>query len=165
MSIIHLVKANDDLVSHCKCQQGIVGEPGQMDCPWCGCGWLFSCSKCRKAFTFAIAVEIDKTWEELASEDLYSYNKQTPVVASIADWIENMKAMTGHIELGKSYVYLDGAFIPADMQDFKISGWKTTHKFDTVPQVAALEEPGVIELILSNPDYWRKDEPRQGKMH
>ncbi|MCJ8273007.1 MAG: hypothetical protein MJK04_26865 [Psychrosphaera sp.] len=165
MSIIHLVKANDDLVSHCKCQQGIVGEPGQMDCPWCGCGWLFSCSNCRKAFTFAIAVEIDKTWEELALQDLYSYNKQTPDATSIADWIENMKAMTGHIELGQSYVYLDGAFIPADMQDFKLSGWKTTHKFDTTPQIAALEEPSVIEHILSNPDYWRKDEPGQAKMH
>ena len=78
MSIIYLVKANDDLVSHCQCEQGIIAEPGQVGCPWCGCGWLFSCIKCRKAFTFATAVEIDKTWEELAREDLYSYFKQEP---------------------------------------------------------------------------------------
>jgi hypothetical protein len=133
MSIIHLVKVNDDLVSHCKCEQGIVGDPGQLDCLWCGCGWLFSCSKCRKAFSFAIAVEIDKTWEELATEDLYSYNKQTPDDDSVADWIKNMKAMTEHIELGQSYVYLDGCFIPAEEENFQFTGHKTEHHLSKVP--------------------------------
>lgn len=61
MSILYLVKKNDDVISHCKCEESFVGEEGQLDCPWCGCGWLFSCSKCRKAFTFSEAAEIEKT--------------------------------------------------------------------------------------------------------
>src|SRR5262249_18861030 len=52
---VYLRKANNDLVSHCACAQAdaLVTAPSQMDCPWCGCGWLFICSRCRKAFTFA----------------------------------------------------------------------------------------------------------------
>ena len=26
---------------------------GQKDCPWCGCGWLWSCYRCGKAFSVA----------------------------------------------------------------------------------------------------------------
>ncbi len=158
MSVIHLVKANDDLVSHCKCEQGTVGEPGQLDCPWCGCGWLFSCSKCRKAFSFAKVVEINKTWQELAREDLYNYNKQEPDNDSISNWVENMKGMTEHIELGKNYVYLDGYFIPTDEEYFEVEGWKSKHDFIKVPQVEALEDPTVIDQVLSNSDYWLKNE-------
>ncbi len=54
-----LFKANDDVLSYCSC----VGEPamstGQLDCPWCGCGWLISCAKCGKAFTYAVVRETD----------------------------------------------------------------------------------------------------------
>ena len=54
---VYLVKANNDLISHCACSNAVIGAPAQMDCPWCGCGWLFVCSKCRKAFSFARAEE------------------------------------------------------------------------------------------------------------
>jgi hypothetical protein len=48
---LYLRKANDDFVSHCKCPKAdsLISSPGQMDCPWCGCGWLFICSRCNKA--------------------------------------------------------------------------------------------------------------------
>ncbi|HJN76044.1 MAG TPA: hypothetical protein QGF58_19085 [Myxococcota bacterium] len=48
-----LIKDSDDLLSFCKCDTGLVGVPGQLDCPWCGCGWMLSCIDCRKSFVFA----------------------------------------------------------------------------------------------------------------
>jgi len=53
--MVYLVKASNDLISHCKCEYAPIGAPGQMDCPWCGCGWLFLCPKCRRAFTLCNA--------------------------------------------------------------------------------------------------------------
>lgn len=44
---IYLIKDNDDLCSHCACETAYITFPPQMDCPWCGCGWLFSCTACR----------------------------------------------------------------------------------------------------------------------
>src|SRR5579863_879047 len=69
-TIVYLAKANNDLISRCTCDRTFIGAPSQMDCPWCGCGWLFLCPKCRKAFTFAQAEEVDLTWEQLAHNDL-----------------------------------------------------------------------------------------------
>src|SRR6266566_1407987 len=63
--MIYLRKANDNLVSHCKCDEAYISAPSQMDCPWCGCGWLFTCSHCRKAFTFAEAVEGDFALDQM----------------------------------------------------------------------------------------------------
>ena len=62
---LYLRKANDDLVSNCRCAkaEALITAPCQMDCPWCGCGWLFICSHCRKAFTFAEAFEVEESWE------------------------------------------------------------------------------------------------------
>ena len=158
MSILYLVKKNDEFISFCSCAESLVGDPGQLDCPWCGCGWLFSCTKCRKAFSFAVAAEIDKTWEEIAAEDLYGYSKKQPTDEAISEWVEGMKAMQSEIELGKTYVYLDGIFIPADEENFAMEGWYAKHEFEHVPQVAALKNEEIKKLVLSNPEYWRKNQ-------
>ena len=52
----YIAKANNDVLSHCQCADTLAAGPAQLDCPWCGCGWLFSCIKCRKAFTFGRVV-------------------------------------------------------------------------------------------------------------
>ena len=46
--IVYLKKASNELISHCGCEESRISYPAQMDCPWCGCGWLFSCITCRK---------------------------------------------------------------------------------------------------------------------
>lgn len=158
MGILYLIKKNNEFISFCSCEEGLVGDPGQLDCPWCGCGWLFSCTKCRKAFSFAIAVEIDKTWEEIASEDLYNYSKRQATHEEISEWVEAMKAMQGEIELGRTYVYLDGVFIPADEENFSMEGWYAKHEFEHVPQIAALKNSEIEKQVLSNPEYWRKNQ-------
>ena len=39
---IYLEKDNDQLVSFCSCEPAYITYPPQLDCPWCGCGWLFT---------------------------------------------------------------------------------------------------------------------------
>jgi len=67
---LYLAKANNNLISHCACPDALVTFPPQIDCPWCGCGWLFTCIECRKAFVFERAIESDSPWHELARRDL-----------------------------------------------------------------------------------------------
>jgi hypothetical protein len=75
---IYLKKANDELVSHCRCAEALITFPPQMDCPWCGCGWLFTCIECRRAFAFAEGIVVDELWEETAARDLRNRWKTDP---------------------------------------------------------------------------------------
>src|SRR5690348_12764365 len=105
---VYLVKANNDLISHCKCTSALIGSPAQIDCPWCGCGWLFVCSKCRKGFTFARAEIVDLSWDQLAYNDLEGKWGRQPSEKDLNEWIEFMKILLKDVEPGKEYVYLDG---------------------------------------------------------
>lgn len=152
--IIYLVKDNDDLCSNCSCETAYITFPPQMDCPWCGCGWLFSCTCCRKAFTFARGVEVDESWEELARRDLAAWHRP-PTEDDIEEWIKAMQALLSKVEIGKQYVCLDGYIIPSDASGVSFRGWHSEHDLDFVPQVAALDDYFVMENILSNVEYWR----------
>lgn len=158
MSIIYLKKYNNDLVSHCKCDTALAAYPPQMNCPWCGCGWLLSCIECRKAFTFAVGVELDTTWEELAKKDIEKRWHEEPTKEDISDWVDSMKDMLSEIEVDKVYVCLDGFIISVDANHVNIDGWMSKHNFDFVPQVQALEDPTVVEKYLSNSEYWLENE-------
>jgi hypothetical protein len=124
-----------------------------MDCPWCGCGWLFTCMKCRKAFTFARGVELDESWEEWASHDIRGFEME-PTDEAVVDWVESMQAYLDGVMVGKQYVALDGCVIPTDANSLDFDGWKSHHRFDFVPQVAALEDASIVKTVLSNVDYW-----------
>jgi hypothetical protein len=153
-SHLYLVKDSNELISHCKCAAALIAAPGQVSCPWCGCGWMFSCVECRKAFTFARAVETDVPWEALALRDLTRFSKKEPSDEEIDGWVEAMRELHADVELGARYVYLDGMYVPTDATSVSFTGWHTTHILDFVPQVAALADPGRIRSILMNPDYW-----------
>ncbi|PQO36840.1 hypothetical protein C5Y96_06650 [Blastopirellula marina] len=153
---LFLKKANDDLVSHCKCEPFWISAPAQMDCPWCGCGWLFACPKCRRAYTFAVAAACDLTWEELAHLDLDTRYSEPPSDEDVDLWIEYMKQMTEDLEEGQQYVYLDGWAIPVDAEEFDLEGVYADHQLECVPQAAALHEPSIIEEVLANEDYWHE---------
>lgn len=151
---LYLVKDSDALVSHCKCASASISFPPQMSCPWCGCGWLFSCIDCRKAFTFARAVQTDIPWEALALRDLTNGCEASPAQSELDEWVEAMRHLHADLVLGARYVCLDGSFIPADAPSIAFSGWHATHIHDFVPQVAALSDPSVLTRILANPEYW-----------
>jgi hypothetical protein len=152
---IYLVKANDRLVSHCRCGDGQVTFPPQMDCPWCGCGWLFTCVSCRKAFTFATGIVVNESWEETARRDLRGRSKEDPSDEEVDDWVAAMKELLSDVTEGAEYVCLDGTVIPTTEAEIRFEGWHSWHDLPYVPQVAALSDPSVLQSTIGDPEYWR----------
>ena len=152
--IIYLVKDNDDLVSHCRCKNAFITFPPQMDCPWCGCGWLFTCTDCRKAFTFARGVEVDETWEGIAARDLKCRSGRDAAADELREWVDAMKVILKGIRVGGRYVILDGWIIDVDAESVGIEGWHSVHQLPFVPQVKALKDQVVLRDILANERYW-----------
>jgi len=159
-AITYLVKDNDDLCCHCHCQDALITFPPQMDCPWCGCGWLFTCMTCRKAFAFARGMQVQRTWEQLAYRDLEGRWDRPPEDDDVTQWIAAMQELLAHVEAGKQYVCFDGLFLPTDVKSVQFEGWHAKHDLDFVPHVAALDDYFVMEDVLSNEDYWQANSIR-----
>ncbi len=157
MTIIYLKKSSNDLLSHCKCEDALISYTAQLDCPWCGCGWLFSCIQCRKAFSFAEAVELDMSWEEIAQLDIYKHSKEKASSGDISDWVEDMEWMLQDIEIGTKYSILDGVVIPVESGAFEYKGWNSKHKFESNPHIAAINDDQVIQTKFSNREYWESN--------
>ena len=155
MKITYLKKANDDVISFCSCVDGRVTFPAQLDCPWCGCGWLFSCVTCRKAFTFAEGVQLEATWEEIAREDIRKRWEEEPTDDDVASWVESMKELLSGVRPGGRYVIIDGSVIAADSQGITFDGWHSHHDFASLPQIEALSDKSVLDEKLSNREYWQ----------
>ncbi len=154
MKVVYLRKAGDGVISHCKCGDGLIAFPAQMDCPWCGCGWLFSCITCRKAFTFAEGVEIETAWEDLARVDRTNYRQAEPSEDEVHQWIETMKIILKDVRVGERYVILDGVVLGAEERDVEFEGWHSYHRFGTLPQFEALDDLSVLKETLDNRAYW-----------
>jgi len=125
-----------------------------MDCPWCGCGWLFTCITCRKAFTFAEAVELDTTWEQLAKEDLLGRWHEEPSKEDIASWITAMQEILADIVIGQTYLIIDGSVFPVTTTDVMFDGWHAHLEFSVPPQVEALTDRNPLNSQLGNREYW-----------
>jgi hypothetical protein len=142
-------------VAHCNCNNGLITFPPQMDCPWCGCGWLFTCIECRKAFTFAKGIVLDESWEETAKRDLGGRSGREPNTEDTESWVGAMKELLGEVVEGQEYVCLDGLIIPTGGSAVRFDGWHSRHDLPYVPQTAALSDPSVLRSILGNPKYWK----------
>lgn len=157
MSHVYLQKANDDLVSHCNCSaaDALISFPGQMDCPWCGCGWLFICGRCHKAFAFAKGIELNEPWEVTAERAIRASYDRDPEPGEVEEWVEFMQVLLEEVEPGEEYVYFDGYVLPASAAGLEIEGWHSWHNMDFVPQVAALSDPSIIQNVLCSEEYWQ----------
>lgn len=154
-SITYLAKDSAELVCHCNCDFAPVTFPPQMDCPWCGCGWLFTCIECRKAFTFARGIQVNESWEELALRDLTNQWHNKPSREDISNWVAAMKELLADVKVGGKYVCLDGVIIPAQAAKIRFDGWHCHHDLAYVPQAAALKDRSIVEEVLSNREYWK----------
>lgn len=155
-SHIYLAKASTDLLCFCECAEALMTFPPQLDCPWCGCGWLFSCSECRTSFTFARGVTVNESWEDLARRDMTNYGRTSVSTDDVDNWVRAMKELLAHVKVGATYVCLDSVIIPVDAGAFQFEGRHSRHDLAFVPQVAALEDRSVIDDLLSSPEYWRE---------
>lgn len=93
-------KANDDVLSHCGCDGAPAMSTGQLDCPWCGCGWLIGCAQCGKSFTFAEVRETDIPLIELGRREAITRGLTTITEEEIADWAEGMADALDQFEVG-----------------------------------------------------------------
>jgi hypothetical protein len=115
---------------------------------------LFICSRCRKAFTFAEALEIKESWKETADRAIRGLWQREPKPGQVEEWVEFMKILLKGIRPGEKYVYLDGWVIPTTAKSVRIEGWHSQHDLDFVPQMAALADSAVQTELLGAREYW-----------
>jgi hypothetical protein len=149
-----LFKANDEVLSYCNCSGRPAMSSGQLDCPWCGCGWLITCSNCKKAFTFAEVRESDQSLFELGWAEARSRGLKNITDAEVAEWAEGMKDMLDCFEVGDIVVYLDGSYWTIDSEEIEFDGYFSHHKLDRLPHQEALINPHVLRSVLGDQNYW-----------
>ena len=149
-----IFKANDEVLSHCKC----VGEPamstGQMDCPWCGCGWLISCSRCAKAFTYAVVKETEVPLAELGRREAKRRGLTSVTEQDHEAWAAGMAEALEPFRVGDIVVYLDGQYWLLGQRNVRFEGYYATHDLVELPHAKALRDPSALGAILGEKAYW-----------
>jgi len=153
-----LAKANDDVLSHCRCEAPLASVPGQLDCPWCGCGWLVCCTNCRKAFTYARVVEVDTDYETFVRGDRQRGGYADGEEAEIRDCAEWLEESFADFAVGQQVVYLDGLYFALDDAPSQFDGLHATHDLDRLPHFVALTEPTHLNASLGKQSYWQDRE-------
>jgi len=154
-----LFKANDDVLSHCRCEGAPAQSSGQLDCPWCGCGWMIPCSRCGKSFVFAEVRETDVPLIELGRREAEARNLLDFVSdKEIAEWAEGMAEALDCFEVGDIVVYLDGSYWRVDATDIVFDGYYASHNLARLPHAEALSDPAYLNRTLGDPRYWLERE-------
>lgn len=153
--MLYLQKSSDEAISWCRCdpKDALVSVPGhaQADCPWCGCGWLYSCIVCRKAFTYARAVEIDATPKALVAADLKSFGEVLPSASMLAEGISTIERLD--LIEGVEYAILDTQPVAVEPGPVSIRGAYGDHDLTELPQ-RAWRPTMADNHILGMPSYW-----------
>lgn len=143
-------KANNDLISFCECE-GAFGTTGQLDCPWCGCGWMFACTNCNRAFTFGEVFETDITPLELGRKmEQTTTEPDDEVALSYVGWLEDEPSVRMP---GETVVILDGSIHPIDARNITFDGWFARHRLEQLPQTVARNRDELL-AILGDVRYW-----------
>jgi hypothetical protein len=146
---------------------GVLQDPS---CPWDGSGWQFSCVLCRKAFTFAVGVELaGNTLDMICALDRFRWSEHhletAPCQGTCAHaaqfdqrrrnwlpWFEGQRLV-----VGQEYVYLDGMLFPVPAEGsarIDARGTQGLHRGE-LPQVLYRRDPGAMETALAQP-YWQR---------
>lgn len=154
-STLWLVKDSNDVVSHCACPRAISGDLPQLDCPWCGCGWLFACAECGKSFMFARVERVPESRTALARRLHREAFGEDPEPEELADAVQHFEALVDGYKEGDRVVVLDGVILPADGgQPISLEGLFASHEFDELPHVLARTNPGILQETLASEEYW-----------
>ena len=128
--------------------------PSQMDCPWCGRGWLICCTQCRRAFTYARVVDVETDYETFIRDDRRrgKWGGLGPSeLKDCASWLEDALA---DIPAGRTVVYLDGMYFDVDSEPGVFEGVYALHEFQHLPHFVALTNPAHLDATLGQPLYW-----------
>jgi hypothetical protein len=149
-----LRKANDDVLSHCKCSTSLASLPSQLDCPWCGCGWLIGCTQCRRSFSYARVAEVETDYETFIQND--RRRSEYPdfdrsELKNYALWLEDTLA---DIPVGTTVVYLDGMYFDLNSEPGLFEGLYAVHELQRLPHFVALTNPAYLRATLGERSYW-----------
>ncbi len=150
-----LMKSSNDLLSFCDCDRAFATH-GQMDCPWCGCGWLFTCAKCRRAFTFAELRDVPESYEDIArieAEGFFGCPPRASDAERMEAEVEWQSFWGEHAVSGARLIYLDGQVLSVDQTDFDFEGWTARHAFKDLPHKAGTK--AALEAVFGQPSYWQ----------
>ena len=150
-----IAKANDEAISFCECEDAVAAYPGQLDCPWCGCGWLFSCLRCQKAFTFGRVVETDRSLRELVETDCRTRGLDL-TEDLVEEWIDYFAWATQIPAPGDEVIYLDGYVMGVETEDVEFTGWYATHHLARLPH--AERTRAALESAFGASPYWTERE-------
>lgn len=148
-----IFKANDDVLSFCACEGVPAMSSGQLDCPWCGCGWMISCSQCKKSFVFAVVRETEIPLIELGRREAAARGWAV-TEEEIEEWAEGMAEAFAAFEVGDILVYLDGEYWLRDATGIAFDGDFASHRFDRLPHADALADPPLLQRVLGDAHYW-----------
>jgi len=149
-----LTKANDNVLSHCRCSKALASLPMQLDCPWCGCGWLIGCTQCRRAFTYARVVEVDGDYESFIRNDRRRGKYADLDPSELDDYASWLESALADIEVGATTVYLDGMYFDVEATPGTFVGLYATHHFQQLPHFVAFQEPAYLRATLGERSYW-----------
>ena len=153
-----LFKANDEVLSFCTCEGQPAMSTGQLDCPWCGCGWMISCSNCTKSFIFAEVRETDIPLIELGRREAAARGLTDVSEQDAAEWAEGMAEAFADFEVGDIVVYLDGHYWHRDATDIAFDGYFASHRLSRLPHAEALADPPLLDRVLGDANYWLDSE-------
>lgn len=153
-----LFKANNDVLSFCSCDTAPALSEGQLDCPWCGCGWMIACSNCSKSFVFAEVRETDIPLTELARREASVRGMEDVTEAEITDWAKGMAEKLADFDVGDIVVYLDGVYWKATATNVQFDGLYAAHALARLPHAEALDNPPHLRAVLGDQAYWRDRE-------
>ena len=150
-----LVKANDEVLSHCRCEGApLASVPSQMDCPWCGCGWLICCGDCGKAFTYGRVVEADTDYASFIRSDFSRRGYTTIDDEDVRLCVIAMEQVMAPFAVGQVVVFLDGWYHALDAGPIRFEGDYAVHDLERLPHRVALDQPDYLIDHLGDVAYW-----------
>jgi hypothetical protein len=160
----YLIRSSTDVICHCKCPEAdaLVAHPigAQAGCPWCGCGWLWSCTVCRKSFTFAKVVDLPMPYADFVHDDALRWGMSADEVNGkrggrlVAQGAEILKRFTAPLLVDREYVLLDQCAVLAYEPVIGLVGKVRVHDFPLPPQTVARKAGNEeLELLLDS-RYW-----------
>lgn len=155
-----LVKDDPEGEWYCNCEKAVVDAPWHYSdtYPEGGTGWLFTCTKCRLAFMFAIAKRIPVSLDALAEERTPRIRKTLdPATGLISehvlldgpeDWLKVVLPLAASLVEGKRYVFFDGVVLPAVHGPVCFKGLFREHDLPDLPHLSDPDD------VLTSLDYW-----------
>jgi hypothetical protein len=157
-----ITKANDAVLSHCQCEHPLASLPGQLDCPWCGCGYLMTCTFCRKAFTYGKIINVDRTFSELVAADRQRGGYDTDQ-ADVREDVDQITEMLEPFAEGDTVLYFDGCYFAADERDLRFAGIFAEHDLLVLPHELARVGLTSLSDTVGQPSYWLERERAEGE--